>query len=287
MEVPQFVDFLSDIEKMKDENSKNPNYVEALSVVEDLTLSYMEEKGLREDDLLTVEFVEELIETAKGTADAYKVHQMSALYGWFQSRVMMRKFFEDKPKVRSEGYDLEGIEELLKGDTRLICLSISEPATIKRFVIDLTHDLLLKRKREFKVKPYILFVWDEAQEFVANPSNLSGIDKNCSLEVERLLRQGRKYGLGGCIATQRIAYLNTNALQQLHTYFVSTLPRPYDRGLISNTFMIDKTILEKTLEFVPGEWLLSSYLATGMANVPIFIKADNAEEEVDKYLKER
>ena len=58
-----------------------------------------------------------------------------------------------------------------------------------------------------------------------------------------MLRQGRKYGLGGCIATQRIAYLNTNALQQLHTYFVSTLPRPYDRGLISNTFMIDKMMI--------------------------------------------
>jgi hypothetical protein len=27
-----------------------------------------------------------------------------------------------------------------------------------------------------------------------------------------------------------------------------------------------------------GEWLLSSYLATGMASVPIFIKADNVEE---------
>lgn len=65
--------------------------------------------------------------------------------------------------------------------------------------------------------------------------------------------QTGKYGLGGCIDTKRIAYLNTNALQQLHTYFFSTLPRPYDRGLISNTFMIDRTILEKTLEFVLGE----------------------------------
>lgn len=34
-----------------------------------------------------------------------------------------------------------------------------------------------------------------------------------------------------------------------------------------------------------GEWPLSSYIATGMANVPIFIKTDNAEEEVEKYLK--
>ena len=41
--------------------------------------------------------------------------------------------------------------------------------------------------------------------------------------------------------------------------------------------MIDQGILEKTLEFAPGEWLLSSYIATGMENVPIFIKADNAE----------
>jgi hypothetical protein len=67
---------------------------------------------------------------------------------------------------------------------------------------------------------------------------------------------------------------------------VGTLPRPYDRNLISETFMIDKGILEKTLEFAPGEWLLSSYIATGMENVHIFIRADNAEKEVEKYLKE-
>ena len=51
------------------------------------------------------------------------------------------------------------------------------------------------------------------------------------------------------------------------------------------TFMVDKGILEKTLEFAPGEWLLSSYIATGMENVPIFIMADNAEKEIEKYLR--
>ncbi len=284
-QIPQFIEFLSDIERMKDENAKNPNYVEALRDIEELALEYMEENGLREDEELTREFVKRLIKVSDEVAEAYRIHQMSALYGWFQSRIMMEKYFNKTP-VKSRGYGVEEIEKLLEDEIRLICLSISEPTTIKRFVIDLTNNLLLKRKRDFKVKPYILFVWDEAQEFVANPSNVSGVDKNCSLEVERLLRQGRKYGLGGCIATQRIAYLNTNALQQLHTYFVSTLPRPYDRGLISNTFMLDKTILEKTLEFIPGEWLLSSYISTGMANVPIFIKADNAEDEVEKFLDE-
>jgi len=66
---------------------------------------------------------------------------------------------------------------------------------------------------------------------------------------------------------------------------MGTLPRPYDRQLLSDTFMIDKGILEKTLEFAPGEWLLSSYIATIMENMPIFIRADNAESEVEKHLE--
>lgn len=47
---------------------------------------------------------------------------------------------------------------------------------------------------------------------------------------------------------------------------------------------IRKKFLEKTLEFAPGEWLLSSYIATGMENVPIFVKADNTENELGKFL---
>jgi DNA helicase HerA-like ATPase len=144
---------------------------------------------------------------------------------------------------------------------------------------------LSNRKREFKVEPQILFVFDEAQEFIPAYDKARGIEKNCTFQIETLLRQGRKYGLGGCVATQRIAYLNTNALQQLHTYLVGPLPRPYDRTLVSNTFTIDQSILEKTLEFAPGEWLLSSYTATGMENVPIFIKADDSEKELQKFLE--
>jgi len=45
---------------------------------------------------------------------------------------------------------------------------------------------------------------------------------------------------------------------------MGTLPRPYDRNVVSNTFNIDNQILEKTLEFALGEWLLSSYIARGI-----------------------
>lgn len=63
------------------------------------------------------------------------------------------------------------------------------------------------------------------------------------------------------------------------------MPRQYDRNVVSNTFTIDQQILEKTLEFPPGEWLLSSYIATGIENVPIFIRADNSENEITLFIE--
>ncbi|RLI47311.1 hypothetical protein DRO69_00905 [Candidatus Bathyarchaeota archaeon] len=283
---PSFSEFLGTVATLKSANAKNPNYVEALEEVERLTLDYMQARGFLEDDEIDRDFVQKLVDAIPKILEDFKIHPMSALLGWFESRSKMFRYFDRKEEEEGldEGYTPEMIQDLIEGDVRLICLSISDPPTIKQLVMDLTENILRQRKGEFKVKPYVLFVWDEAQEFVASPSEVSGVDRHCSEAVERLLRQGRKYGLGGCIATQRIAHLNTSALQQLHTYFVSTLPRPYDRGVVSNTFMIDKNILEKTLEFAPGEWLLSSYIATGMENVPIFIRADNAENELEKFL---
>ncbi|MEM2143293.1 MAG: ATPase, partial [Candidatus Thorarchaeota archaeon] len=182
------------------------------------------------------------------------------------------------------GVTVGDIVNMLKGEERLICISIAEPSILRDIVVKLTESALGLRKREFTVKPQILFVFDEAQEFI--PQYVSEDLRRCSHAVERLLRQGRKYGLGGAIATQRVAHLNTNVLQQLHTFFVGTLPRPYDRSVVSNSFQIDITMMDKTLEFPPGSWLLSSYVATGLDNVPLFIRADNVEEAIGAHLKQ-
>jgi DNA helicase HerA-like ATPase len=284
--VPTYSEFMEELSDQRKGSADKPNYMNAIDEIRDAILEYIEEHGLMENQEVSEDFVKFIDQVARAKVEEFKVHEKSQLYAWATTRSMLL----DRVKRRNEreeketgGLAIEKIRELLEDKTtRLICISISDPFTIKDLVITLTQDLLVRRKRKFQVKPYILLVFDEAQEFI--PSGGSGIDAKCSGHVETLLRQGRKYGLGVCIATQRIAYLNTNALQQLHTYFVGTLPRPYDRQLVSETFMIDKGILEKTLEFAPGEWLLSSYIATGMENVPIFIKADNAENEIEKYL---
>jgi DNA helicase HerA-like ATPase len=287
-QIPTYSQFIEELDEQRKSSTDKPHYMNAIDKIHDAILEYIEEHGLVENQQVDEGFVNHIAEVASSAVEEFKVHDKSGLYAWGTTRstiIDVIKKGRQKETQKTVGLTAEKIRELLEDKpTRILCISISDPYTIKDLAIELTQDLLVRRKRKFQVKPFILLVFDEAQEFIS--SNSVGIDAKCSTHVETLLRQGRKYGLGVCIATQRLAYLNTNALQQLHTYFVGTLPRPYDRELVSDTFMIDKGILEKTLEFAPGEWLLSSYIATGMENVPIFIKADNAENEIEKYLKE-
>jgi hypothetical protein len=287
-QIPTYSQFIEELSDQRRGSTEKPHYMNAIDKIHDAILEYVEDHGLSENQEVSEDFVKYIDQIAMETMEEFKVHDKSGLYAWATTRSsILDRIMKSHGKEMEEtrGLTVEKIRELLEDkETRIVCISVSDPYAIKDLAINLTHDLLVRRKRRFQVKPYILIVFDEAQEFI--PSGSAGIEAKCSAHVETLLRQGRKFGLGVCIATQRIAYLNTNALQQLHTYFVGTLPRPYDRQLVSETFMIDKGILEKTLEFAPGEWLLSSYIATGMENVPIFIKADNAENEIEKYLKE-
>ncbi len=287
LKVPTFAQILSEVEGQRRECIDKPHYVNAIDEIREAILDFLDKEGKIENQEVDEKFVQFFDQVATQAVQKFKVHEASGLFAWATTRtalldIIKRKKTEEERETA--GLTAEKIFSLIEGQERLICISIADPVTIKNLVVTLTRSQLALRKRRFQVKPYILFVFDEAQEFI--PAANSGLDHKCSKQVETLLRQGRKYGLGGCVATQRIAYLNTNALQQLHTYFVGTLPRPYDRSVVSSTFMIDQGILEKTLEFAPGEWLLSSYIATGMENVPIFIKADNSEKELERFLAE-
>ncbi len=284
--IPTYGDILDELGKMRGDNLEKPHYINALDRIRQFVSDYKHENETTDSTFVTEEFLVGLDQAGQSAVKEFSISDRSGVYSWATSRLALTENIKraEKEKKAAGGLDIDGIRELVEKDSRITCISISEPVAIKELVIHLAREFLQRRKRSFKVKPYILFVFDEAQEFVPDLSGSGGIDKDCSRTVETLLRQGRKYGLGGCLATQRIAYLNTNALQQVHTYFVGTLPRPYDRTVVSDTFTIDKQILEKTLEFAPGEWLLSSFIATGMENVPIFIRADNAEVEVEKAL---
>ncbi|HEY6283584.1 MAG TPA: hypothetical protein VIW22_06635, partial [Nitrososphaerales archaeon] len=177
------------------------------------------------------------------------------------------------------------ILSLSKDSPRVFVVNLPEAEDARLETANVINEVFRKRKRSFTLSPRVLFVIDEAQEFIPQvPRKEDGTDQS-SRAVERLLRHGRKYHLNCWISTQRVAHLNTNALQQLHSYFVSTMPRPYDRQLISDTFAIDDAFMERTLAFQNGDWLLTSFKATATQNIPVFFHAENNEDILDAYLK--
>jgi hypothetical protein len=284
---PSYESILDQIRLLeREEGDKRINH-DAIQEIEEKVLDWIGDNRVERSSIVSGDFLDYLQSTATNSVEKFKVWKNGSLAAWASTRSELKaSLSREKRPVNESSYSVEKLLKLLHDDTRLICLSIAEPNVVKSLAITLTSEMLRRRKGEFQVDPQILFVFDEAQEFIPAYDKARGIDVTCTHQIETLLRQGRKYGLGGCVATQRIAYLNTNALQQLHTYFVGPLPRPYDRTLVSSTFTIDQGILEKTLEFAPGEWLLSSYIATGMENVPIFIKADNSETELRRIIAE-
>ncbi|MEM2884867.1 MAG: ATP-binding protein [Thermoproteota archaeon] len=282
---PTYEDVFRQFEMLRQENEGKATNLEAIDAVQRAVTGYMRERRLQRGMAIDEGFVDFLSGEAAKAVEKYKIWKGGSLYAWAATRSELKERIGLGGGEKEGGsYDVQGITEAIESEARLVCLSIVDPNAIKSLAIELSRKVLTERKREFKVEPSILFIFDEAQEFIPSHDRARGIERECTVQVETLLRQGRKYGLGGCIATQRIAYLNTNALQQLHTYFIGPMPRPYDRSLVSNTFTIDQGILEKTLEFAPGEWLLSSYVATGIENVPIFVKADNSELEIERFL---
>ena len=154
-----------------------------------------------------------------------------------------------------------------------------------RHVVSRFIEQLLWLKKTKGVGRTVLTVLDEAQEFIPDRTKKEDFTEQSNIAVEALLRQGRKYRANCWICSQRVAHLNVNALQQLHSYFVSVLPRFYDRMVIADAFSLSYDLLDRTTELDIGEWLFVSYKATKQRNVPAFIRTPNNEEIMAKRLQ--
>jgi len=168
--------------------------------------------------------------------------------------------------------------QLLKSDQpALNILYLPDPDKARLMAAKIINILLhIKKTRGARRK--VLVVLDEAQEFIPDRTLKNDYSDESNRAVEALLRQGRKYRAHCWLSTQRVAHLNVNALQQLHSYFVSTLPRLYDRIVIADAFSLSYDLLEKTTELDTGQWLFVSYKATKQKSVPAFIQSPNNED---------
>ncbi len=164
-----------------------------------------------------------------------------------------------------------------------VCLLYSPEPDFTAKLIALLIERIFRYKKTEGLGREVLFVVDEAHEYIPREARGGVSDSNKALEM--LFRQGRKYKAGGWIATQRVAHLNTNILQQLHSYFISNLPRTYDRNVIADSFSVSRSIIDQVTRFERGQWIMISHVATKYPGIPVVISTPNNEDNLVEFLR--
>jgi intein/homing endonuclease len=251
-----------------------------------LTMEFYEKSGYRQSTKLTdLDEAARKALTALLTDLSQKVHEKSGLKADIDLILDMLETGDFGPALSTRLSPEKLAEQLAKGQApRLNVLYLPEPIQA-RIATERLIKRLLFLKKKYGNRQRVLFLLDEAQEYIPDEHTERDYTTQSNRAVEQLLRQGRKYRLHCWMATQRVARLNVNALQQLHSYFVSTLPRMYDRMVIADAFALPYEVLERSADLGTGEWLFVSFKAAKQRNVPVFLKTENNENFVAERLK--
>jgi hypothetical protein len=111
------------------------------------------------------------------------------------------------------------------------------------------------RQRVFMTQPLLLLV-DEAHQ-VLHPT-VSQFVRDFPLDAYHVIaKEGRKYGLSLCVATQRPGDIPEDILSQMGTFIVHRLVGSTDRAIVERaTGACDKEMLEDLPSLTPGEAIL-------------------------------
>ncbi len=147
---------------------------------------------------------------------------------------------------------LDEINEFISEDhTRLLRISLESLPFVfntRELVCNAIGRQILHLAREgsFKEVPICLFV-DEAHHFLKehleDDPNLPSIDS-----MALIAKEGRKYGVGLCLATQRPRDIPESILSQMGTYLIHRISNPSDRKIIETA---SGTCEQGTLEILP------------------------------------
>src|SRR5437899_6034125 len=166
---------------MRGDNLEKPHYINALDRIRQFVSDYKHENEKTDSTFVNEEFLIGLDQAGQSAVKEFSISDRSGVYSWATSRLALTENIKraDKEKKSAGGLDIEGMRELVERESRLTCISISEPVAIKELVIHLAREFLQRRKRSFKVNPTFLLASTELKKFVRTHPALGESNKNC------------------------------------------------------------------------------------------------------------
>ena len=92
----------------------------------------MSSKGLGEQYFIDEIFVSFLSELSSTAMETYKVSEKAGLFAWATTRDKLKDRIKLTKKKTEGGITAEGIRDLIEGEAKLVCISITDPYTLEQ-----------------------------------------------------------------------------------------------------------------------------------------------------------
>ena len=181
-------------------------------------------------------------------------------------------------KLRLFSNDFTPPSSLVKvGQASVVNLRGIPPEIQEIAVHKLLTDLFEDRKRG-KIPPFFLVV-EEAHNYIPERSYKK---TKCSKILRQIFAEGRKFGIGACIVTQRPSRVEKNALSQVNTQIILRVTNPSDIKAIANSSEGVTEDMEAEIKSLE----VGVAMVVGAFELPVFVrirprKTEHGGESVD------
>lgn len=164
--------------------------------------------------------------------------------------VNVLEIVRDSNLFSGEPTSLEGLVK--GGNASVINLKGTDPEMQQMVVYKLAKELFEKRKRG-ELEPFVMVI-EEAHNFVPERNFGKAV---CSDILRTIASEGRKFGLGLGVVSQRPARVDKNVLSQCNTQFILRVTNPNDLNAISRSFEgVTSEVKKFITSLPPGTGLL-------------------------------
>ncbi|MDI6738467.1 MAG: ATP-binding protein [Nanoarchaeota archaeon] len=136
------------------------------------------------------------------------------------------------------------------------------PEVQEVIVYKIVNDLFAERKKS-NIPPFFLII-EEAQNFC--PERSFGEAKSSPI-IRQVTAEGRKFGMGMCIVSQRPSRVDKSVLAQVSTQIIMKVTNPHDIKALSSSIEGITAETEREIKDIP----VGTALVTGVIDLPLFV----------------
>ncbi len=157
------------------------------------------------------------------------------------------------------------LREVKPGQMLVFDLSPIDNLEKKQIILSMTARRLFSMRRKNRIPPFLLLV-EEAHNFADQGSRQRTISRSI---IEKVAREGRKFGASLCLISQRPVNLSTTALSQCSSHIILRVTNPND---LEHIQMSSEGIDSRAAKSISSLKVGEAIIVGDAVNYPLFLK---------------